>query len=248
MEKANIIDLHTCIQGEGKFSGVPHILVRVSGCNLKCHFKSNICDTPYSSWFPEKGHFTFQDVEYLYVQNPQINHTFITGGEPFLDVSTTRQLIRIAKKHNHFVAAETNGSLWADLDFDFVTISPKLSNSIPVEGNEIMNTGGETYRITNHDALKHDRQRINLKVLEQLVKRYDYQMKFVVQDEKDIKEITELTAQLQVPNEKTYLMPEGITPEGLQQRRAWTIEKCIEMGVNYSDRLHIVAYGNQREA
>ena len=43
-------------------------------------------------------------------------------------------------------------------------------------------------------------------------------------------------------------MPEGVTPEQLQKRRPWIIEKAIELGYNFSDRLHIVAYGNKREA
>lgn len=50
-----IIDLHTCIQGEGQLAGVPHILIRLAGCNLRCAFKGSLCDTPYSSWQVEKG-------------------------------------------------------------------------------------------------------------------------------------------------------------------------------------------------
>lgn len=47
---------------------------------------------------------------------------------------------------------------------------------------------------------------------------------------------------------RIWLMPSGITREHLDAKRQWLMEKCIEKGFNYSDRLHIVAYGNKREA
>ena len=49
-----VIEMFTSIQGEGKWTGSPSFFVRVSGCNLRCCFKGSICDTPYSSYNPEK--------------------------------------------------------------------------------------------------------------------------------------------------------------------------------------------------
>ena len=57
-----INEIYTCLQGEGKLTGVPHILIRVTGCRLRCQFANSFCDTPYSSWGPEKGKFTYQDI------------------------------------------------------------------------------------------------------------------------------------------------------------------------------------------
>jgi hypothetical protein len=37
------------IQGEGGLVGTPSVLVRTSGCNLRCTW----CDTPYTSWEPD---------------------------------------------------------------------------------------------------------------------------------------------------------------------------------------------------
>ena len=244
--KLNIIDLHTCIQGEGKYAGIPHILIRLSGCNLHCMFKENICDTPYSSWYPEQGKYNLNDIREIMERNPQIKHTFITGGEPFLYPEETKTLISIAKEYNHFVAAETNGTLYEELSFDFVTISPKLTNSVPKSGTYVLNNKKVT--ISENDRIKHNRNRLKLNNLKRLIESYNYQLKFVVQDESDIPEITNMINELDISYRNVYLMPEGITNEQIQKKRQWVIEKCIELGFNYSDRLHIIAYGDKREA
>ena len=67
-----INEIYTCLQGEGKLMGVPHILIRVSGCRLRCQFADSFCDTPYSSWKPEKGRFTYDDVHEFYQKHSHI--------------------------------------------------------------------------------------------------------------------------------------------------------------------------------
>ena len=49
-----VVEIFNSIQGEGKYTGYPSIFVRVSGCNLRCVFKDSRCDTPYTSFEPEK--------------------------------------------------------------------------------------------------------------------------------------------------------------------------------------------------
>ena len=55
-------ETYTCLQGEGKYMGMPHILIRVTGCRLRCQFADSFCDTPYASWKPEAGKFTLNDI------------------------------------------------------------------------------------------------------------------------------------------------------------------------------------------
>ena len=38
-------EAYTCLQGEGKYMGVPHILLRVTGCRLRCQFADSFCDS-----------------------------------------------------------------------------------------------------------------------------------------------------------------------------------------------------------
>ena len=75
-------EAYTCLQGEGKYMGIPHILLRVTGCRLRCQFHDSFCDTPYASWAPEKGKYTLNDVIEFYEKNTHIKHTMITGGGP----------------------------------------------------------------------------------------------------------------------------------------------------------------------
>ena len=39
-------------------------------------------------------------------------------------------------------------------------------------------------------------------------------------------------------------MPEGATRGQLDSRRKWLYEKCVELGIKYTDRLHIIVYDN----
>ena len=61
-----------------------------------------------------------------------------------------------------------------------------------------------------------------------------------------VKEVRELQQILGIPNNKVWLMPEGLVSEELTSRRRWLMELCQNYGYNYTDRLHIIAYGDIR--
>ena len=63
---------------------------------------------------------------------------------------------------------------------------------------------------------------------------------------KDIIEVKQLQKILSIPNNMVYLMPEGLEPNQLNKRRRWLIDLCTEQGYNFTDRLHIIAYGDKR--
>jgi len=245
-----IIDLHTCIQGEGKLMGVPHILIRFSGCNMNCQFSDWICDTAYASWKPEQGKYSLWDIKEILENNTQIKHSFITGGEPTTNIPLLKEVVKILKFHNHYVTIETNGTnaIPPDLGIDLVSMSPKLKNSIPIPGTPL--TDGIVNRVvTEKDRDKHEKSRTNYAAMINTLHYYpNTQLKFVVTEEEQLTEIMNVQTLLGIENKNVYLMPEGITPEQLQKRRAWIIELCIKHGYKFSDRLHIIAYGNKREA
>jgi len=140
--KLPIIELFTSIQGEGLYAGVPSVFVRVTGCNLRCIFKNSICDTPYSSFNPEKPKFTAEDVAKEFIDHPKVNHLVITGGEPTLyDLDGfLEELYHILDKemgcayaYNIKVTVETNGTNEISKrllnDLCLISVSPKLSTS-----------------------------------------------------------------------------------------------------------------------
>lgn len=248
--KESIIDLHTAIQGEGKLAGVPHILVRTSGCNLRCIFGNSACDTPYSSFTPEKSKYSFQDLVDMVVANPQIRHIIISGGEPCLYPDFIKRVLD--SFGHHVVTVETNGTIFPPSEtaevIDLVSISPKLYSSIPTEEKCVrVNQTYSEGRELSHRTLIQNLQPI----ADWITSALEYQLKYVINSEEDIQEVLDQTSALSkmtryFSTKAIYLMPAGVTNEQLQEKRAWLMERCIDLGFNYTDRLQILAYGNKR--
>ncbi len=246
MKKTKIIEVSKVIQGEGKYSGIPHILIRMSGCNLRCAFSDSICDAHYASWKPEDGSIMLLDVDKVIKANKHIHHFLITGGEPTFNPSLLKRIVKMIKVNNklNFITVETNGTRFVEeKGIDFWSISPKLSNSIPIEGKPT-NLG----QISPSDVLKHRSEYHQPKVVEKIVNfsRGNFQLKFVISNTEDVEEAIKylhkvfIADSVEIAKSWVYFMPEGTTNESLNKRRKWLIEKCIDLGVNYSDRLQIL--------
>ena len=237
-------ELYTCLQGEGKYIGIPHVLIRVSGCRLRCQFENSFCDTPYASWKPEKGKFTLNDIVEFYKNNPRIKYTMITGGGPTIHPKLLQELCIIGKNFNHTVTIETEGSEFVQTVADCISLSPKLENSIPKPGTWMEHANRE---VTEKDKQQHEKWRCNYDAMKDLIDYHeDYQLKPVISSEEDLKEVKQLQKRLFIPNDMVWLMPEGLTPEQLSDRRTWLMELCEQEGYNFTDRLHIIAYGDKR--
>ena len=238
-------ETYICLQGEGKYIGIPHILIRVTGCKLRCQFSDSFCDTPYASWKPEKGKYTLNDIVKFYEDNSHIKYTMITGGGPTLHHELLQELCIIGKKYNHYITIETEGSEFVETVGDFVSLSPKMSNSTPIPGTWMPFINRE---VTEKDKKQHEKWRQNYKAMKQLIDHHsDYQIKPVISNKKDLMEVKYIQNFLGgVPNNKVWLMPEGLVEEQLNERRRWLMELCVKEGYNFSDRLHIIAYGDKR--
>ena len=243
-KKQPLGETYTCLQGEGKYMGVPHILIRVTGCRLRCQFSDSFCDTPYASWKPEKGIFTLNDVVKVYESNPQIKHTMVTGGGPTIHGELLKELCLIGKKYDHIITIETEGSEFVQTEADCISLSPKLSNSTPRPGTWMDYANRE---VTEKDKQLHEKWRCNYDAMRQLIDNHeDYQLKPVISNEKDLQEVKELQKILDIPNNMVWLMPEGLVSEQLNERRVWLMKICEDEGYNYTDRLHIIAFGDKR--
>ena len=231
----SISEIFISIQGEGKHIGTPSIFIRTSGCNLRCQWDQTLCDTPYTSWYPEHKSVKIIDVlkkvKRIKSKYPFTNHIVITGGEPLLQKNITILIDELAKL-GFFLSLETNGTLALPLNIDFVSISPKLKSSIP------FNQKFESI---------HEKLRYNKNALLFWHINYSYQLKFVVNRNEDEQEILWILADLKIEDRTNiYLMPQGITPKELVKNS----KKCIEIGRRngwkYSPRVHIDIYGNVR--
>jgi 7-carboxy-7-deazaguanine synthase len=219
-----IAEIFYSIQGEGALVGVPSVFVRTSGCNLRCAW----CDTPYTSWQPEGEDWTIERIM-AEVEAQPARHVVVTGGEPMIAreiVELTRRL-RALGRH---ITIETAGTVFAPVECDLMSISPKLANSTP---------GGEW-------AERHERLRIQPETLQRLMAAYEFQLKFVIAREEDMPEVRELVRVLGADAGKVILMPEGTDAGVLRERGVWLAEICKREGFRLSPRLHVELYGNRR--
>jgi 7-carboxy-7-deazaguanine synthase len=219
-----IAEIFYSIQGEGSLAGVPSVFVRTSGCNLRCRW----CDTPYTSWTPEGTDMSVPEIIARVREFPAL-YAVVTGGEPMIarGVGMLTQDLHKAGMH---ITIETAGTVYAPLQCDLMSISPKLANSTP---------DGEWAR-------QHDKLRIQIEVLKRLMDLCDYQLKFVVSRPEDIEEIRVIVNRTDADLAKVILMPEGVDPARLREKAVWIAELCKTEGFRYGPRLHVDIWGDRR--
>jgi organic radical activating enzyme len=233
-------EIFPSLQGEGPSAGRPCVFVRLSRCNLACHW----CDTAYTWRFtgdlrPHRDGLTFERIENqitldvrevtMRILALRPTRVVITGGEPLLQAPALARLIPMLKEAvpGLEVEIETNGSVPPPHALtqlvDQFNVSPKLSHS----GNPE-----------------------NLALVPDLLRDWAASpkawFKFVVADEGDISEVAELQAIYRIPAERLFVMPEGIDSETLRQRSKWLAGAALTHGWRFTDRLHIHLYGDTR--
>jgi len=70
--------------------------------------------------------------------------------------------------------------------------------------------------------------------------------KYVIQTEHDLIEVQRLVDKYSIDVEKIILMPEASDRETLIQRCRWLAEACKDKVYKFSNRLHILLWGNKR--
>jgi len=164
-----IADVFHSIQGEGQFAGTPSVFVRTTGCNLRCWF----CDAPYTSWQPDGPQVRWRTV----LEQTRLwdcRHVVLTGGEPLLQPEIV-PLSAALKNGGAFVTVETAGTIYRPVVADLMSISPKLSNSVP--------RGASSWR------MKHQRDQSRPEIVRRLTTEYPHQLKFVVDTPADLDEV-----------------------------------------------------------
>jgi 7-carboxy-7-deazaguanine synthase len=241
----NAPEIFHSIQGEGRSLGRPSVFVRASLCNLHCVW----CDTDYTwNWVgtrfrhvrdDEPGYSKYRMEDVIVDLTPEevvrnvmrfdCRNVIFTGGEPFLQQEEILDVMKLLKSRDsgYTFEIETNGTIipltGIDALVDQYNVSPKLENS------------GNSRRL-----------REKPKVYRYFADNPKAFFKFVVAARKDIDEILELKEKYNIPPGRIYLMPEGTSPESLQQKELWAVELCKKFGFNLTTRLHIHVFGNKR--
>jgi len=99
----NIYEIFPTILGESSRSGYPVVLVRLTGCNLRCRY----CDTAYA--YSGGQELPLPEI-IKRTREPGLSLVLITGGEPLIQEETPA-LIKNLLDSGMTVLVETNGSL-----------------------------------------------------------------------------------------------------------------------------------------
>lgn len=223
-----IAEIYRSWQGEGLLTGTPSIFIRTSGCNLRCWF----CDTPHTSWQPSGEQWSLDSLV-AEVHRLECEHVVITGGEPLLPAEITELCQRLAQLGKH-ITIETAGTYFRPVRSHLMSISPKLLGSAP---------DPREHPRWHH---RHEERRHRPQVVWQLMQLAPYQLKFVIDNRDDCQQVLQYLSGLpHVDRQRVLLMPQGTSPQELDQRAQWLRPWCQQQGLVFCERAHIRWFGHQ---
>jgi len=217
------------IQGEGPRAGRRCGFIRLGGCNLSCSW----CDTPYtwdSRRYDLRRELKPQTVEQLIANLPVCDEVVLTGGEPLIHQESPgwAGLLRALSMRSIFIAVETNGTISPNkVSQTFIghySISPKLANAGVHRGNQNPTLAEWPNTVKYHSAC----------------------LKIVVNDADEVQQAAELADAHGWPRWQTWVMPQGTSTPALLADFHDICVAAIEHGVNVSQRLHVLAFGNTK--
>ncbi len=143
-ERLRITEIFFSIQGESTWAGCPCVFVRLTGCNLRCHW----CDTEYA--FHEGRHLEIDEIVEQ-VRGYGCNLVEVTGGEPLLQKGVYR-LFELLLENRFTVLVETSG------ERDLSSVDPRVIKIMdlkcPSSGECARNRMSNLRYLSNRDELK----------------------------------------------------------------------------------------------
>ncbi len=118
-------ELYPSIQGEGKYIGIPSLIIRTFKCNLQCPH----CDSKFT-WGDEAEYTLSDALDFINTNKTKFHHVIITGGEPLIHQPDIRTILRAFPYL--FFTIETNGTIKPDailanlMSQHLWSVSPKL--------------------------------------------------------------------------------------------------------------------------
>jgi len=258
-----IVQIIKTVQGEGKYSGIPCIMIRFKGCNLKCPW----CDTKWAN--DSDGEYilsseTEQSIISTIIELSKnetgiqvIDHIVITGGEPLIHINNIhfQTFIEDLKIKFKIVQFETNGSLFMNIIKSKLFMGPGYHFNISPKLDEICYPSHNMHNKCLTDL-------ISLHNVDSLhrFERDSYDIKFV-------DDFTE-TGRLKILNfvksidinstPDIYIMPlTDVRPENVDDLRDYkmqhierckkTLKFCLDYGFIFSPRIHIMMFDTECE-
>jgi 7-carboxy-7-deazaguanine synthase len=206
-----VIEIFYSVQGEGKLAGVPSVFVRLAGCPLRCPW----CDTRYAWESSNADHLSIDQI----VQKISLfdsSHIVITGGEPLIHSAVTDLSQKLSAAGSH-ITIETSGVVYRKTACDLLSLSPKLPSTLPNK---------KTFRPSILCKL--------------LVDAKDYQVKFVVADEFEVREALTLLDRCDLFDRRNVmLMPQSATPLEYRKNARKIARLALKQCLRFCPRLHL---------
>ena len=170
----------------------------------------------------------FCDTKY-HIENNEVNFSLlkkykrwcITGGEPLLQQEEIEKLIE--KYKPKWIEVETNG-----------TIEP---NGYLLD---VVNLWNISPKNPKFNAVK----KIKYNFLDGSFSTQDYILKFVYNN--DSMFIKKIVKKYNIMNSDVYIMPEGETKKQQEEKMKMVIDFCLKNNFNFSPRLHVLVYDDER--
>lgn len=209
------------IQGEGRYAGHLASFLRLAGCNLTCSW----CDSAYTWDWDKYDHS--QEVRQMSVEDVtgvvrrMKGRIVVTGGEPLLQSSGLGYVMSRFADTREF-DLETNGTrpLGATKGmWSGITCSPKVIPSA-------------------------DQGKLARRIHPDMINSADF--KFVIRDGADLEAVDSFIEEHGIASSRVWLMPEGITAQSITDRTPAVANAAVARGMNFSSRLHVYAWGDER--
>jgi 7-carboxy-7-deazaguanine synthase len=170
----------------------------------------------------------------------------LTGGSPTMHPALVNELTHFAHDRGILITIETEGSHYIETDYPIglLSISPKFNNSVPVLG--AVTPQGDI--VDDRMIKQHNKFRLNYPAITKMIEFHDdYHFKPVWDGtEENLAQIEGARRFLNIPKDKTYIMPAGDTREELVKMYPLVFDMCAEQGYNMTGRDHIIAFDTKR--
>ena len=255
------------VQGEGISTGIPSYFVRLANCNLTCGMSRTFANTILKEKSLEDGEIFKGDLElegkatwtcdstsqwlwrgveqefqYLINQWKQQGiyddilsgtiHVIWTGGEPTI------------KSHQEAIVTFTNS--WLSKHIDDLR-SPyyeiETNGTIVIEDAlfQMLNQINCSPKLTNSGMT--EKQRINPEAIKRIMSHNNYQFKFVISNEEDIKEIfSDFIIPFSIPLKNIVVMPGMDSQTQFHERTNFIMEMAKKYKIRGLSRMHISAW------
>jgi 7-carboxy-7-deazaguanine synthase len=172
----------------------------------------------------------------------------LTGGSPTMHPDLVNELTHFANKRGIVITMETEGSHFLETDYPIglISLSPKFSNSVPKLG--VLTPKGA---VTDQKMIdQHNKLRLNKDAMRKTIDYHtNYHFKPVcnpVEMPEIWDEIETFRVEMNIPKNKTWIMPPGDNRQELIRVYPMVFDFCTEHRYNFTGREHIIAFDTKR--